>query len=319
MKQIIKVKMLIITAIVLSLSTSFADDHKAAQKAVLVTGASSGIGLNITKHLTKAGYYVYASARKEADLKRLDAMDNVSSVKFDVTKQDEIDAAAAFIKEQGRGLYGVINNAGVGVFSNISSATVDDVMWMHDINTFGPHRVNLAMMPLLKESNGRTAIIGSISGYLSNPASGGYSMSKMAAEVYIEALDMDLEAQGMHAAMIAPGAYKSKIREKVAMHSITGNYDMKSDDTKLDEEAQKRLDQMRESNASLKEPDEVSEVVLTFLAAETPKRRYMVTPNKNQADITIRAAMARMLEHNAEQPYSLSREELIKLMDELSK
>ncbi len=312
------VRLLFLAIILTILPISLADDHKPTQKAVLVTGASSGIGLNITEHLVKAGYYVYAGARKEADLKRLDAMENVSSVKLDVTIQEQVDAAAEFVAAQGRGLYGIINNAGVGTFANISQAPLDDLIWIHEVNVFGPHRVNLAFMSLLMESNGRTATIGSISGYLTPPISGAYSMSKMAIEVYAESLDVDLEQHGMHSANIAPGGYKSKIREKVAMHNITGNYEMKSDDLTLTKEQQAQLKQMRDSNDSLKEPDEVSEAVLAFLSDENPKRRYLVTPNADQATRTISAGMKRVLEHNADQPYSLSREELIKLMDELS-
>ena len=313
------IRLLLLLTTILLLPQSIADDHSDAQKAVLVTGASSGIGLNITQHLAKAGYYVYAGARKAADLERLNAMDNVTAVKLDVTVQEQIDAAAEFVKSQGRGLYGIINNAGVGTFANsLSEAPMDDMVWMHDINVFGPHRINLAFMPQLKESKGRTATIGSISGYLASPRSGIYSMTKMGVEVYAEALDAELQTIGMHAANIAPGGYKSKIREKVVMHTITGKYDMKSDDTKLSEEQQKQLQEMRESNDAMKEPDEVSEVVLAFLAAEEPKVRYMVTPNKEQAMMTVTSAMRRLTETNADQPYSLSRDELIKLMDEVS-
>lgn len=304
--------------LLLVFTQSLADDHKNTKQAVLVTGSSSGIGLNITNHLVKAGYYVYAGARKEADLKRLNAMENVTAVKLDVTVQAEIDAAAEFVASQGRGLYGIINNAGVGTFTNISEAPTDDMIWIHDVNVFGPHRVNLAFMPLLKESKGRTATIGSISGYIASPISGAYSMSKMGVEVYAEALDNDLGRFEMHAANIAPGAYKSKIREKVAMHMITGDYDKKVDESKLDDQGQQTLKQLRDNNAALKEPDEVSLAVLKFLADDDPKIRYLVTPNKEQAMLTVTSAMKRLIETNADQPYALSREELIKLMDEVS-
>jgi NAD(P)-dependent dehydrogenase (short-subunit alcohol dehydrogenase family) len=143
-------------------------------------------------------------------------------------------------------------------------------------------------------------------------------MSKMAVEVYTEALDPDIEKDGMHAAVIAPGGFKSKIREKVAMHMISGNYEMGQDESQLNAEQKKQLEDMRASNAALKEPDAVSEAVLTFLSSDSPKIRYMVTPNQNQATITVTAAMKRLLETNADQPFALSRDELIKLMDELS-
>src|SRR4249920_2458395 len=65
--------------------------------AVLVTGASTGIGRKITEHLAGRGYFVYAGARKQADLDALGTIKNVRAVKLDVTKQEDIDAAVATI------------------------------------------------------------------------------------------------------------------------------------------------------------------------------------------------------------------------------
>ena len=79
------------------------------QKAVLVTGASSGIGRTITELLASRGYFVYAGARKEEDLRDLNEIENVQSVRLDVTKQDEIDAAVNEVVQAGRGLYGLVN------------------------------------------------------------------------------------------------------------------------------------------------------------------------------------------------------------------
>jgi NAD(P)-dependent dehydrogenase (short-subunit alcohol dehydrogenase family) len=89
----------------------FADEVSKA-KAVLVTGASSGIGLQIVETLSRNGFYVYAGARKAEDLKMLDAMDNVSAVRLNVTVDEDIEAAVDFVKNQGRGLWGIVNNAG---------------------------------------------------------------------------------------------------------------------------------------------------------------------------------------------------------------
>ena len=70
-----------------------ADDTSATgQQAILVTGASSGIGLNMTETLAAEGYFIYAGARKQADLDALNAIENVQAIRLDVTKQDEIDA-----------------------------------------------------------------------------------------------------------------------------------------------------------------------------------------------------------------------------------
>src|SRR5215216_2079808 len=84
------------------------------QKAVLVTGASTGIGHKITERLAAAGYFVYATARKDADLEALGRIKNVQAVRLDVTSATDIAAAVNVVTKAGRGLYGLVNNAGIG-------------------------------------------------------------------------------------------------------------------------------------------------------------------------------------------------------------
>ena len=85
----------------------------------------------------------------------------------------------------------------------------------------------------------------------------------------------------------------------------------------LTDETRKVVDDFAASNESMKEPDEVAEAVLHFMTSDTPKRRYMVTPNEGQADVTIRSAMQRVVELNEGQPYSYDRDELVAMLDEL--
>src|SRR4051794_24163964 len=80
-------------------------------RAVLVTGASSGIGHKITERLASHGYFVYAGARAQKDLDALNTMKNVQAVKLDVTIPADIAAAVSTVTRAGRGLYGVVNNA----------------------------------------------------------------------------------------------------------------------------------------------------------------------------------------------------------------
>lgn len=87
--------------------------ESAPERAVLVTGATSGIGLRMTEVLSQNGFFVYAGARASEDMERLDAMPNVRAVRLDVTIPAEIDAAVALVEGEGRGLYGLINNAGI--------------------------------------------------------------------------------------------------------------------------------------------------------------------------------------------------------------
>lgn len=130
-------------AIVLLIAESGAvAEEDTGMRAVLVTGASSGIGLRIAETLSTNGFYVYAGARKAADLERLDALDNVSAVRLDVTVDQDIEAAAEFIEAQGRGLWGVVNNAGVARYSPLQSGAESDIRFTFDVNVFGPFRIN---------------------------------------------------------------------------------------------------------------------------------------------------------------------------------
>ena len=292
---------------------SFAEEE-AEQKAVLVTGASSGIGLRIAETLAKNGFYVYAGARKAEDLERLDAMNNMSSVRLDVTVQKEIDAAVDFVRGEGRGLWGIVNNAGVVVISPLATGPVADIQFTFDVNVFGPFRVNKAFLPLVEESGGRTTSIGSISGYIVRGADGGYSASKFALEGYIDSLAAELEESGIHVSIVEPGAYKSKIREKM-LAQILASADAGQID--LDDAERAEITRTKFGNAALSEPFAVANAVLHAMSSDTPKRRYLVTPNEEQARMTIRAALKRLLELNEDQLYSYDRDQLIALLDEL--
>jgi NAD(P)-dependent dehydrogenase (short-subunit alcohol dehydrogenase family) len=283
-------------------------------KAVLVTGASSGIGFRIAETLSRNGFYVYAGARKAKDLQMLDAMENVSAVRLDVTVDEDIDAAVDFVEKQGRGLWGIVNNAGVARYSPLLSGPESDIRFTFDINLFGPFRINQAFVPMLLESNGRTAIIGSINGFIPNDSDGGYAASKFAVEGYTDSLAMELASTAVHVGIVEPGTYKSQIRDKYVAEALT---DEGEDGLVIDDETRKTLTDFAASNESMKDPLEVAQAVLHLMSSDAPKRRYMVTPNAEQAAVTLRIAMQRILQLNEGQPYSYSRDELVALLDEL--
>ena len=284
------------------------------QKAVLVTGASSGIGLRIAEVLADNGYYVYAGARKAEDLRRLDALDNVSSVRLDVTVQEDIDAAVDYVRIEGRGLWGIVNNAGVVVLSPLASGSDANVRFTFDVNVFGPVRINQAFLPLVTESRGRTTTIGSISGFIADSGDSGYSASKFAIEGYTDSLAMELAESGVHVSVVDPGTYKSEIRGKMVAQLLAA---ADAGEVELDDAERAEMIKTEFGNDELPEPDDVAIAVLHAMSSDRPKRRYMVTPNKEQANLTIRSAMQRLLELNDDQPYSYNRAQLIALLDEL--
>jgi NAD(P)-dependent dehydrogenase (short-subunit alcohol dehydrogenase family) len=283
-------------------------------KAVLVTGASSGIGLAITQYLASHGFYVYAGARKDEDLKRLNTMKNVSSVRLDVTKQADVDAAVQFVTAQGRGLFGVINNAGVASLGELTKTSDQDVLWQFDINVMGPLRINRAFVPLLKQSKGRTAIIGSLSAFLAGPGGGGYGMTKAAAEVYTETLALELAQSDVTVGIIDPGAFKSRAREKVAMKMLTGKPDL---DQQLTADQMKVIAGVQADEDKKDDPAPVAEQTFRFLTSDRPRLHYMAANNEQVAHLVIGTLLDRTLQLNASQTdYTLKRDQLVKMIDD---
>src|SRR5688572_21458596 len=137
-----------------------------AQKAVLVTGASTGIGRKITEHLAGKGHFVYAGARKSEDLEALGKIENVQAVKLDVTKPDDIKAAVEVIIKAGRGLHGLVNNAGIATIGGLLETKQEEYELLIAVNVDGPWNVSRAFAPLIIEQKGRITTIGSISGIL---------------------------------------------------------------------------------------------------------------------------------------------------------
>ena len=281
-------------------------------KAVLVTGASTGIGRRIAEDLAANGYFVYAGARKQNDLDALNAIDNIQAVRLDVTVQEEIDAAVKWVRAGGRGLYGLVNNAGVYIGGPLIEVPVGELEWLMDINVSGVYRVTQAFAPLIIESKGRITTISSISGINSGRFGGHYSMSKHAVEAYTDALAVEMEKFGVAVSAVEPGNYNSAIGE-TARKRIAGALSAEASPY-YSEELAEWLDGSW-ARDRYKEPDEVSEAVQHFFASDAPLRRYMVVPREPEAAWAIDKAIEEVVQYNQWQAYSYSREQLIEKLD----
>jgi NAD(P)-dependent dehydrogenase (short-subunit alcohol dehydrogenase family) len=284
-----------------------------AQKAVLITGASTGIGRNMAETLAAEGHFVYAGARKQADLDELNAIDNIQAIRLDVTVQEEIDAAVETIKSEGRGLYGLINNAGVLVAGPLIEIDEEDLQFQMDVNVFGPYRVTKAFAPLIIESKGRISTTGSISGILSGPFFGAYSISKHAVESYTDSLAAEMAKFDVQVSIIDPGNYNSRVVE--SMQARMKELGRSAQDSLYEEDMQRFID-MPGDRSQYKEPDEVSAAALHAMFDDNPKRRYMVVPNERSAEITIKQMFTELVQLNEGQEYTYDREALIGMLDE---
>jgi NAD(P)-dependent dehydrogenase (short-subunit alcohol dehydrogenase family) len=289
------------------------ENNSPQQKAILITGASTGIGRSMAETLATEGFFVYAGARKQSDLDELSAIDNIMGIRLDVTVQKEIDAAVETITAEGRGLFGLVNNAGVAVVGPLIETDEEDMQFQMDVNLFGPYRVTKAFAPLIIESKGRITTTGSISGILSGPLLGAYSISKHGVEAFTDALAREMQKFDVHVSVIEPGDYNSAI-----IATLKSRIEARGQSTagSLYEQEMQRMLVGLDSVYDDKKPDEVSAALLEFLTDDKPKRRYMVVPNQRQAEVTIRKAIEELVQLNERHEYSYDREALIAMLDE---
>jgi len=290
--------------------TSFA----AEQKSILVTGASTGIGRDLAESLAEAGHHVYAGARKEEDLAELDAIENITAVRLDVTKQDQVDAAVALIAEKGTGLYALVNNAGVGGGGTVIETPIGDQSFVYAVNVEGVYRTTKAFAPMVVESKGRIVTTGSIAGTLAAfPGFSAYAGSKHWIEAFTDSFAEEMKPLGVAVSVVEPGNYKSNIRRSSVSRRLEK---VEATGGEVTDEMKQAYEATAERELSYKEPDEVTEAFMHALFDDEPLRRYMVVPNEDEQSMTIRTKVNELVQLNRWGPYSYSRDELVKMLDE---
>ena len=266
------------------------------QRAVLVTGASTGIGRKITERLAADGHFVYAGARKDSHLCSLGAMRNVQPLRLDVTNLQDIASAAATVLKAGRGLYGLVNNAGVGTLGPIINGSDEEFDLVMAVNVYGPYRITKAFSRMIVAERGRIVTIGSISGVLAGANAGAYSMSKHAIEAFTDSLAEELEALGVHVSIVEPGRFNTGIVN--AAVERTG-----ADPGVLD-------------LSSCRQPNEVADAVADALFETKPRRRYLVVSDEGEARKTIKKQISRLVQLNEGHSSTYDRDALIEMLDE---
>ncbi|MBT9504046.1 MAG: SDR family oxidoreductase [Burkholderiaceae bacterium] len=295
-----------------------------ANKAILVTGASSGIGLAITRHLAGLGHRVYAGARKAEDLAALGEIANVRPLRLDVRSASEVQAAVELITAQGQGLYGLVNNAGVGELGPLVSWSDAQLQQLFDINVFGPHRVTNALLPLLLQSRGRVVNIGSQGGSITSKYFGPYTMTKHALEAYTQALQLELAPHGVVVSIVQPGGVISKVGEN-AQTATQAHFEQTPEPFRTEAlqvlAAMNNLPPPRSdepesaTNRKLSDPAIVCAAVEQALFSAAPKLRYMVG-TEWEGNRVLHALIDKLLDANDGSSLHYPRKRLIALLDE---
>jgi NAD(P)-dependent dehydrogenase (short-subunit alcohol dehydrogenase family) len=261
--------------------------------------------------LSSQGYFVYAGARSPDDLRQLGAMKNVQAIRLDVTVPQDITAAVETVTKAGRGLHGVVNNAGVLVLAPLIELEEKDLDFIFGVNVYGPYRITKAFAPLLIASKGRVVNISSLNGIVASPMIGAYSMSKHAVEAFGDGLAAEMARFGVRVSLIEPGNYGTEIGRNLLARMDTSVVK----GSRFEQQMRGTIAAMRsfENNPP---PDDVADAVLDALSNPNPKMRYLVVPVQGQAAVAIRREIEELVQLNSDQKFSYDRDALVKMLDE---
>jgi short-subunit dehydrogenase len=187
-------------------------------KAVLITGASSGIGEELARQLAQAGAKLTLTARRGELLEALaqkiaeSGAPRPAVVQCDVTRDGDLERAVSESLRQGGKLDVVIANAGFGVVGPFKDLSVADYRRQFETNVFGVLRTIHAALPEIEKAKGNIVIIGSVAGWVASPGGSPYAMSKFALRGLANAITPELAATGVKVTLISPGFVASDIR-----------------------------------------------------------------------------------------------------------
>jgi NAD(P)-dependent dehydrogenase (short-subunit alcohol dehydrogenase family) len=259
----------------------------AANRSVVVTGASTGIGWGTVKVLVARGFEVFGSVRKQSDADRLANEFGPAFIPLlmDVTDHAAVARAAGQVGARlgHRRLAGLVNNAGIAVPGPLLHLPLEEYRRQLEVNLIAPLGVIQAFAPLLGTDRGREGApgrivnISSVAGKVGLPFLGAYVASKHALEGMSESLRRELMLYGIDVILIGPGAVATAIWDKAEGEEY-GPYRATDYGTILDRFAEYFIAEGRKGLA----PEAVGEVVYQALTAAKPKVRYAVVGKKLQ-------------------------------------
>jgi NAD(P)-dependent dehydrogenase (short-subunit alcohol dehydrogenase family) len=270
-----------------------------AERAVVVTGASTGIGAACALALDRLGWRVFAGVRRAADGAALQrqASSRFTAVAIDVTDAASIAGAARTVSAVvgNSGLAGLVNNAGIAVPGPLEFLPIADLRRQLEVNVVGQIAVTQAFLPLLRAARGRIVNMGSIGGRMAAPFVGAYGASKFALEALTDVLRVEVRPWRIHVAIIEPGAIATPIWEKSTKEANRLQDGLPPEATRL---YGKALEALRKAAAYSERtaipPDAVVTAVVHALTAPKPRTRYVIGRRAK-----VQAAIARWLPDRA--------------------
>jgi short-subunit dehydrogenase len=246
------------------ISSSFSND-----KVAVVTGSSSGIGLETSVLLAKNGFHTYATARNPEKSQTLIDMarDNglpIQTMQLDVTSDKSVNDAVSRILLESKRIDVVVNNAGYALVGALEDSSIDEIKAQFETNLFGTIRVMQAVLPTMRnQRGGRIVNLSSMGGIIAIPFDSSYHGTKFALERLSESLQYEVEQFGIKIILIEPGAIKS---------NFFNNLKPASNAQKLDSQYAQTMQKLNARFSSLVENAppaiEVAKVILKAVISE---------------------------------------------------
>lgn len=257
---------------------------------VLITGCDSGFGHALARALDRKGFVVFAGCLQPEgggaqSLARL-CSSHLRILKLDVTSDRDVEQVKRTVLEQlpERGLWAVVNNAGVSDWAEIEWSTIKDFHNMADVNLFGCIRISIAFLPLLRAARGRVVFVSSIFSFFHCLNMGAYSVSKRGLEAFADCLRVEMASFGVKVSIIQPGNF-GQATNIVKMKTGSDIWARLAEDRQRTfnrhymDLANEYFTSTCRSGYSSTEP--VVQSLLHALTAARPKHRYMLVPFSN--------------------------------------
>lgn len=251
----------------------------AQQKTLLITGCSSGIGLDAARTMTRRGWRVFATCRSEADCARL-RDEGLESFVLDYADTSSItDAVSEALSRSGGTLDALFNNGAYGMPVAAEDMPTGALRELFEVNFFGWHELVRQVIPVMRsQGHGRIVQNSSGLGIVAYPWRAAYVASKFALEGYTDVLRLEMAGTGIHVSLIEPGLIETKFRVNSIPHFERWvDWAASPRKTQYETEVIPRL-QGKAGGRNHAGPEAVTRKLIHALEAPRPSPRYYVTP-----------------------------------------
>ena len=244
---------------------------------LLITGVSSGFGLETARLLSQEGHTVYGTVRRDVE-----PLFGVHYLKVDVRDREAVKNAVQQVVEQEGRVDVLVNNAGMGIGGPVEFATEEEIREQMDANFMGLVHFVTAVLPIMrKQGKGKIIALSSIGGVMGLPFQGFYSASKFAIEGYCEALRLEVRAMGIKVVVLRPGDFSTGFtgsRKKVSDEAALQAYPLYRD----------AINKVEHDETGGLKPEVLAQKISGIIRKKNPRDGYVVASFEQRLSVLLK-------------------------------